>query len=725
MINYPVILQAMTDGAGGMYAEVYYEGDPWADYRLDWYVSSTSHPSGHGELTTWAGRSWEQADAAGIFQEHFTFGLSQNYPAGSIITCTITNLTTGNTSECAQNFTSIFGKLEVTNTSDVVNGDTTSIIGLIMAPGGDGISLREAIHAANNNNTNWGTDHIFFDIPGTPPHIIQPTFALPALNSSMYINGGSEPDFSVGSPSVQIDGTLAGADAIGLEIISNYVFVHQLALVNFSSDGIRTSKNHGQFLELFIGVLPDGLTAAGNGGYGLHLIDAEDWTINEGGIGPMVLSNNTLGGIRMAGGDCQNIRVSNCLIGPTYAGTSSSPGQAYGIKIQDGAHHNSIGSNSVDDRNVISGNNLAGIFVKDFATYENRIEKNYIGTDLTGLIDLGNLDKGIYILNSNSNEIIDNVVSGNDDHGILLTFPGATDNVVQGNLIGLGTDGVTKVQNSASGIVISEGSSSNLIGGNDASKRNVISGNQDYGIIVKDEDSDLNTIQGNYIGLGADGVVEKPNLRSGIALFSGPNETNIGGSLPGEGNVISANGYEGIYLDGAGTEGTVIDGNIIGLDHTGDLRKGNGGSGIEIDDITSLSVGLGAANFISDNYYGVDVYNSSGIHIAGNYIGTDITGLKNKGNRYQGIFLGTCTLKNVIGFDDSITNAGSINQRNVISGNGSDGIRLTNSSNQVVSGNYIGTNAPGLLPIANGNYGILMFGSCFFRDNYWYRRQWQ
>ncbi|MCA9214778.1 MAG: hypothetical protein KDB27_17020, partial [Planctomycetales bacterium] len=48
----------------------------------------------------------------------------------------------------------------VGNDLDVVNGDTSSIVNLISVPGGDGISLREAVMAANNTA---GNDEINFD----------------------------------------------------------------------------------------------------------------------------------------------------------------------------------------------------------------------------------------------------------------------------------------------------------------------------------------------------------------------------------------------------------------------------------------------------------------------------------------------------------------------------------------------------------------------------------
>src|SRR4029079_6790983 len=47
----------------------------------------------------------------------------------------------------------------VSNVFDVVNGNTTSITSLIATPGGDGISLREAIQAAN---ATAGADEVRF-----------------------------------------------------------------------------------------------------------------------------------------------------------------------------------------------------------------------------------------------------------------------------------------------------------------------------------------------------------------------------------------------------------------------------------------------------------------------------------------------------------------------------------------------------------------------------------
>ena len=60
-----------------------------------------------------------------------------------MISCTATQDGTWNTSEFSQNVACYYGRPIVTNTSDLVNGNTTSIMHLVATPGADGISLRD------------------------------------------------------------------------------------------------------------------------------------------------------------------------------------------------------------------------------------------------------------------------------------------------------------------------------------------------------------------------------------------------------------------------------------------------------------------------------------------------------------------------------------------------------------------------------------------------------
>ena len=151
----------------------------------------------------------------------------------------------------------------------------------------------------------------------------------------------------------------------------------------------------------------------------------------------------------------------------------------------------------------------------------NVIQNNYIGVDATGVRDLGNSSYGIQLWNDDSTQVIDNVVSGNGLYGIFARNGSQTNNaVIQGNRIGVGADGTTMVANSVDGIRIQ---------------------------------SDVAT-----------------NIR-------------IGGTGAGEGNVIAGNNGSGIRLNGASVAGTIIEGNAIGTDVTGSLNLGNLDYGILVE----------------------------------------------------------------------------------------------------------------------------------------------
>jgi RHS repeat-associated protein len=102
----------------------------------------------------------------------------------------------------------------------------------------------------------------------------------------------------------------------------------------------------------------------------------------------------------------------------------------------------------------------------------------------------------------------------------------------------------------------------NLIGGASAGARNIISGNNDTGVEFGYGPSN-NVVQGNFIGTDVTGTQALGNINDGV-LIGGAAGTLIGGTNSGEGNVISANGGNGVDVQ-SGATGTVIQGNTIGL----------------------------------------------------------------------------------------------------------------------------------------------------------------
>jgi parallel beta-helix repeat protein len=113
----------------------------------------------------------------------------------------------------------------------------------------------------------------------------------------------------------------------------------------------------------------------------------------------------------------------------------------------------------------------------------NDISYNYIGTDQTGMSDWGNRYAGLYFSSPpaqpgpTGTQITDNVISGNDGSGIVLWGDGTSGNVITGNKIGVAADGVTPVGNGAAGIWIASGSFDNRIGGSLPGDGNIIANN--------------------------------------------------------------------------------------------------------------------------------------------------------------------------------------------------------------------------------------------------------
>ena len=138
---------------------------------------------------------------------------------------------------------------------------------------------------------------------------------------------------------------------------------------------------------------------------------------------------------------------------------------------------------------------------------------------------------------------------------------GSNDNLVAGNFVGVGADGTTVGRN-GHGIRIS--GQNNTIGGVTASDRNVISGNRE-GIPMYGVDASGNTIKGNYVGVGADGLTPAPNDNSIVAENTGADGTTIGGAEPGAGNVFHSL-YSSIQILGplAGVADVTITSNSFG-----------------------------------------------------------------------------------------------------------------------------------------------------------------
>jgi len=229
--------------------------------------------------------------------------------------------------------------------------------------------------------------------------------------------------------------------------------------------------------------------------------------------------------------------------------------------------------------------------------------------------------------------------------GAGINLDNSSDNLIEGNFLGTDPSGTLAQGNQTRGVFITGNSSNNNIGGSDPAVRNLISGNGERGIFLLSSAVD-NVIQGNLIGTDISGTIALGN-DNGINIQPSSTGNLVGGSQPGEGNVISGNVTDGIEIVGfAGSPAmdNLVQGNFIGTDVTGTQPLGNGGNGISIvganvgpNLIGGTSVSQG--NTIAFNQLaGVSVNNTTGQSILGNSIfenGSLGIELANGGNNNQ------------------------------------------------------------------------------------------
>ena len=465
-----------------------------------------------------------------------------------------------------------------------------------------------------------------------------------------------------------------------------------------------------------IGVNSTGNAALGNQNHGITLFTAGANTI--GGALPgarNLISGNTGSGINLNGNTTTGNVIQGNFIGVGLDGAVTIPNLGDGITLNS-APSTLIGGTNGGEGNLISGNGKAGILLNGASSQLNQIFGNRIGTDATGTAKLGNALAGVTLTSAISNHIgsafpaARNIISGNQQDGIFFATNSAG-NRVQGNFIGVSVHGTNALGNGLNGVAI-DSASDNLIGGNETGAGNVISGNTNAGVWLFRAAATNNSVQGNFIGTDSAGRAALRNHTTGV-LIEAPGNL-IGGSVPGAGNLISGNGHIGVWLLNTNAHDNAVLGNLIGTAFGGTNGLGNINAGVGITEAANNQIGGTAAierNLISANGFpanngGVFIVGSkaTGNRFFGNFIGTDATGQNPLANRYEGVYV-VGGGSNVIGGD--VPGAG-----NLISGNTTRGIRLTNSVGNEIRGNLLGTKLDGITALGNGQFNVELEVGC-------------
>jgi hypothetical protein len=257
---------------------------------------------------------------------------------------------------------------------------------------------------------------ITFAIPGDGPFTIDVRSPLPTITNPFTIDATTQPGYS-DAPLVEINGSGAGAGVNGLAIAAGNTTIKGLVIDQFTGSGIFIGGRGGDVVQAnYIGTDPTGNAVRGN--------------------------------------------------------------RIYGVLI-DNTPNNLIGGFSKEDRNVISGNVLGGVYLGFAGASGNVIVGNYIGTNAAGSASVPNGLNGIFVDNAPNNLIGEvgagNVISGNDGNGIQIFGIGSSRNRVVANLIGINAAKTAPLLNGGVGILLhNAGRPSNVIGGRTLAEHNIV-----------------------------------------------------------------------------------------------------------------------------------------------------------------------------------------------------------------------------------------------------------
>jgi Bacterial Ig domain len=677
--NFPVLSNVATY-QGNTYILGTFNSTPSTTFTLQFFANTTADPSGYGQGQSLIGSTTVTTNASG--NASFSVSIPTVVPAGQAVSATATD-PGGNTSEFAQDVTAVAVTSPVVAVNDTYNIDENNTL-TVPAPGvlgndfdlnggslsavlvtstshgslsfqSDGAftytpnanflgadtftyyatdgtndsnvatvtidvnpktftvtntndsgpgSLRQAMLDANNA-TSAPPDTILFKIPGAGPFVIAPLTPLPALTHATIINGYSQPGAQKNSladgDNAVIKIQISGANdpsADGLLISGGGSTVEGLSITGFTN-GIHLTGTVGADLIVgdWIGLTPGGAPAP-NSNDGVFLDGAPAVTVGGTSLAARdILSANSGSGVFAS--NATGAVIQGDFIGTGPSGTVGM-GNGYGVDFV-GSPSATIGGASASAGNVISASPNDGIQLND--SVDALIEHNLIGTDVTGTVGLGNAGDGIDVapnpeFTATDDEILKNVVSAN---GGGIGFITATDNVVQGNLIGTDITGARPLGNSGNGLSFVD-SGDNTIGGTAAGAGNVISNNGGIGLELNSQIFGDNLIQGNRIGTDITGTVAMGNASLGIWDVDEFGNT-IGGTTAAAANVISANGNDGIQFFDVYSSDNLVEGNFIGTDITGTKDLGNGGHGVyvEVSNNTIGGTARGAGNTIAYN----------------------------------------------------------------------------------------------------------------------------
>jgi parallel beta-helix repeat protein len=456
-------------------------------------------------------------------------------------------------------------------------------------------SLRTAI---DQSNANAVADTITF-AAGVSGKTIVLGSTLPALTGGqLTINGDLNND---GTPDIGLDGASLSGDALAVRSASNTIrglWISRCGGAAIALD--RSGSQNNKIVGCFLGTNKTGQFALGNR-YGVLVTNGAKNNQIGGTTTPSkdrnVISGNHYVGILIAGANAN--KVLNNRIGLNVAGDIPI-GNGTGVLISD-SENCVVGNASTASRNVIAANSSQldigdsvqadaaravlpfeggyGVFILRGAGHV--IAGNHIGTTAAGDEPLFNGREDIQVRNASTVRIGGTTTSARNIIGDGVEIQRSQSVTVLGNNVGVGVDGTTTF-GAHEGVHLLD-SVNCAVGSGAAGARNVVGGIS-YDAVQVDGGRG-NLVQGNFIGLNRAGT--KALLGgTGIAVYDGARNTQIGGSGTGVGNIFA--GQDRYAIEVQEGPGTVVQQNRIGF-------QGDGTTQMPIPATTSIYVSQEAA----------------------------------------------------------------------------------------------------------------------------------
>jgi parallel beta-helix repeat protein len=274
---------------------------------------------------------------------------------------------------------------------------------------------------------------------------------------------------------------------------------------------------------------------------------------------------------------------------------------------------------------------------------------------------------------SAGSQLLGAAVDNASGNGLTLNAARVT---LNGDYIGLDLAGAP-FGNRGDGVFIATTSSANTIGRNRSGVSgvvaNVISGNTRSGLVLSG--SSGNTVVANRIGTNPAGTSAIPNGGQGILITRQSDRNEIGGTA-------FTDSATGKTNNPTGDKGTVTP--VFVVPPLGNLISGNRGNGVMIKAGSRKNI------------------------LNGNFVGTAAKGDAAIGNAENGVRISGANNNSLIGC--KFVNNPFV-YYNVLSGNDRNGLRITNSDNIVVQGNFLGIGANNTTTVRNRRDGIRVDGS--------------